>query len=154
MITGNPQDMARMAKALQGRVAQALEILSQLDVKALPVGKTPLDGDNIYASVNEYATEPWADRRPEKHEQYIDIQIVAAGREIIGYGDVENAGPMTEDKRETNDVSFYASVAQEKKLELEEGQFAIFYPWEVHRPNCQFADSPEQVKKVVVKVRA
>ena len=41
-----------------------------------------------------------------------------------------------------------------KKLELEEGQFAIFYPWEVHRPNCQFADSPEQVKKVVVKVRA
>ena len=93
MITGNPQDMARMAKALQGRVAQALEILSQLDVKALPVGKTPLDGDNIYASVNEYATEPWADRRPEKHEQYIDIQIVAAGREIIGYGDVEMPAP-------------------------------------------------------------
>ena len=61
---------------------------------------------------------------------------------------------MTEDKRETNDVSFYASVTQEKKLELEEGQFAIFYPWEVHRPNCQFAGSPEQVKKVVVKVRA
>lgn len=154
MITGTLEQLDRLLPQVAGNVKKALELLKTVDVENLPVGKTPLDGDDIFASVNTYETEPRADRRPEKHFQYIDIQILGAGRETIGYTDVENAGDLTEDRRETNDVVFYGTTRKENFVKLEKGDFAIFFPWEVHRPNCWFGEGPETVKKIVVKVRA
>lgn len=154
MITGTLEQLDRLLPQVAGNVKKALELLKTVDVLALPNGKTPLDGENIFASVNTYETEPREDRRPEKHFQYIDIQILGAGRETIGYTDVENAGDLTEDRRETNDVVFYGTTRKENFVKLEKGDFAIFFPWEVHRPNCWFGEGPETVKKIVVKVRA
>ena len=154
MITGTLEQLDRLLPQVAGNVKKALELLKQVDVMNLPNGKTPLDGENIFASVNTYETEPVTDRRPEKHFKYIDIQILGAGREAIGYTDVENVSDLTEDGRETNDVVFYATTRKEDFVELEKGDFAIFFPWEVHRPNCWFGEGPETVKKIVVKVRA
>ena len=154
MITGTLEQLDRLLPQVAGNVKKALELLKQVDVMNLPNGKTPLDGENIFASVNTYETEPVTDRRPEKHFKYIDIQILGAGREAIGYTDVENVSVLTEDRRETNDVVFYGTTRKENFVELEKGDFAIFFPWEVHRPNCWFGEGPETVKKIVVKVRA
>lgn len=154
MITGNLDHLDRLAGQLTGPVKKALELLAERDVTELPVGKTPLAGEDIFASVNEYETEPVEDRRPEKHFQYIDIQVLGAGRESIGYTDMENVGSLTEDRREKDDVVFYGSTRKENFVKLEKGDFAIFFPWEVHRPNCWFGEGPETVKKIVVKVRA
>ena len=153
MITGNLAHLERLAGQLTGPVKKALELLAERDVTELPVGKTLLAGEDIFASVNVYETEPAADHRPEKHFQYIDIQVLGAGREKIGYTDMENAGEITEDRREPNDVVFYDKVEKENFVQLEKGDFAIFFPWEVHRPNCQFEGKAEKVKKIVVKVR-
>lgn len=153
MITGNLEHLDRILPQLTGTVKKALELLAERDVTELPVGKTLLAGEDIFASVNEYATEPVEDRRPEKHFQYIDIQVLGAGREAIGYTDVENASNLTEDRREANDVVFYGNVKKENFVRLEKGDFAIFFPWEVHRPNCQFDGKGEKVKKIVIKVR-
>lgn len=154
MITGTLEQLDRLLPQVAGNVKKALELLKQVDVMNLPNGKTPLDGENIFASVNTYETEPVTDRRPEKHFKYIDIQILGAGREAIGYTDVENVSDLKEDRRETNDVVFYGTTRKENFVELEKGDFAIFFPWEVHRPNCWFGEGPETVKKIVVKVRA
>lgn len=154
MITGTLEQLDRLLPQLAGNVKKALELLKEVDVTALPVGKTPLDGEDIFASVNTYETESVTDRRPEKHFKYIDIQIMGAGREAIGYTDVENASDLTEDRREKDDVVFYGTTRKENFVELEKGDFAIFFPWEVHRPNCWFGEGPETVKKIVVKVRA
>lgn len=154
MITGTLEQLDRLLPQVASNVKKALELLKQVDVMNLPNGKTPLDGENIFASVNTYETEPVTDRRPEKHFKYIDIQILGAGREAIGYTDVENVSDLTEDRRETNDVVFYGTTRKENFVELEKGDFAIFFPWEVHRPNCWFGEGPETVKKIVVKVRA
>lgn len=153
MITGNLAHLERLAGQLTGPVKKALELLAERDVTELPVGKPLLAGEDIFASVNVYETEPVADRRPEKHFKYIDIQVLGAGREKIGYTDMENAGEITEDRREPNDVVFYGKVEKENFVQLEKGDFAIFFPWEVHRPNCQFEGKAEKVKKIVVKVR-
>ena len=104
MITGNLDHLDRLAGQLTGPVKKALELLAERDVTELPVGKKLLAGEDIFASVNEYETEPARDRRPEKHFQYIDIQILGAGREAIGYTDVENAGEITEDRRVLKDA--------------------------------------------------
>ena len=84
MITGTLEQLDRLLPQVAGNVKKALELLKQVDVMNLPNGKTPLDGENIFASVNTYETEPVTDRRPEKHFKYIDIQILGAGREAIG----------------------------------------------------------------------
>ena len=154
MITGTLEQLDRLLPQVAGNVKKALELLKQVDVTALPAGKKLLDGEDIFASVNTYETEPVQDRRPEKHFRYIDIQILGAGREAIGYTDVENAGNLTEDRREKDDVVFYGTTRKENFVKLEKGDFAIFFPWEVHRPNCWFGEGPETVKKIVVKVRA
>lgn len=154
MITGTLEQLDRLLPQVAGNVKKALELLKQVDVTALPDGKKLLDGEDIFASVNTYETEPVQDRRPEKHFRYIDIQILGAGREAIGYTDVENAGNLTEDRREKDDVVFYGTTRKENFVKLEKGDFAIFFPWEVHRPNCWFGEGPETVKKIVVKVRA
>lgn len=153
MITGTQKEIGRLLPHVTGRLKEALEKVADLDLAALPVGKTPLDGDNIFASTNIYDTEPKDDRRPEKHFTHMDIQLVAEGRERIGYTDVENASDITEDRRETGDIVFYGKTEKENFVQLQAGDFAIFFPWEVHRPNCNFADKPERVKKVVVKVK-
>lgn len=154
MITGTLEQLDRLLPQVAGNVKKALKLLKDVDVENLPLGKTPLDGDDIFASVNTYETEPMTDRRPEKHFKYIDIQILGAGREAIGYTDVENASDLTEDRRVKDDVVFYGTIRKENFVELEKGDFAIFFPWEVHRPNCWFGEGPETVKKIVVKVRA
>lgn len=154
MITGTLEQLDRLLPQVAGNVKKALELLKQVDVTALPDGRKLLDGEDIFASVNTYETEPVQDRRPEKHFRYIDIQILGAGREAIGYTDVENAGNLTEDRREKDDVVFYGTTRKENFVKLEKGDFAIFFPWEVHRPNCWFGEGPETVKKIVVKVRA
>lgn len=154
MITGTLEQLDRLLPQVAGNVRKALELLKQVDVTALPDGRKLLDGEDIFASVNTYETEPVQDRRPEKHFRYIDIQILGAGREAIGYTDVENAGNLTEDRREKDDVVFYGTTRKENFVKLEKGDFAIFFPWEVHRPNCWFGEGPETVKKIVVKMRA
>lgn len=154
MITGTLEQLDRLLPQVAGNVKKALELLKQVDVTALPNGKKLLDEEDIFASVNTYETEPVQDRRPEKHFRYIDIQILGAGREAIGYTDVENADNLTEDRREKDDVVFYGTTRKENFVKLEKGDFAIFFPWEVHRPNCWFGEGPETVKKIVVKVRA
>lgn len=65
MITGNLDHLDRLAGQLTGPVKKALELLAERDVTELPVGKKLLAGEDIFASVNEYETEPARDRRPE-----------------------------------------------------------------------------------------
>jgi biofilm protein TabA len=153
MITGTQKTISRLLPHVSGRLKQALTCVEKLDLQALPLGKTLLDGDRIFASVNEYETELVTQRRPEKHFTHIDIQLVASGRESIGYTDVENVSDLTEDRRETNDVVFYGHTEKENFIDLETGDLAIFFPWEVHRPNCYYHGEKGKVKKVVVKVK-
>ena len=44
---------------------------------------------------------------------------------------------MTEDRRKTSDVSFYGKTERENVVTLQKGDFAIFFPWEVHRPTVR-----------------
>jgi len=46
-----------------------------------------------------------------------------------------------------------ADITNENFVIVKPGEFAVFFPWEVHRPNCQAGDKPSQVKKVVLKVK-
>ncbi len=156
MIFENKNDIAKVLPFVSDGLKQALQYIAATDFSKLANGEYEIDGRKVFARVNTYETEPKADRRPEKHNKYIDVQYVAEGSETIWYTPLTAACKETENKAETDDVIFYADLKEQNCVNLHAGDFAVFFPWELHRPNCVFgADAkPQHVQKVVVKVEA
>lgn len=128
------------------RFKKAFDFLKNTNLLSLPVGKTEIDGSDVYAAVSEYQTKP-NDNRYENHKKYIDIQYIAKGSEIIYYTQGDYDGAYDEVK----DISF-CQIEKGSALHISQGEFAIFFPGEWHRPNC-IDQEPKSMKKVVIKVR-
>ena len=153
MFTTDLQHLKETLPQVAGPVKKALKAVKDIDFTKLSKGRHVIDGDNIFAMVNSYETEPTKTRRPEKHFQYTDIQLILEGKEKIGYCPFSPNYTVKEDKKDSNDVVFYEKVENENFITLSPGDMAIFYPWEIHRPNCQAGTKPISVKKVVIKVK-
>ncbi|MDQ6951228.1 MAG: YhcH/YjgK/YiaL family protein, partial [Mariprofundales bacterium] len=55
------------------------------DIKAIPAGKHVIDGDRIFAIVEQGLGREKADALLETHENYIDIQLVLSGVDTMGW---------------------------------------------------------------------
>jgi biofilm protein TabA len=143
----------RDAANLPENIRRGLRFLAGTDIATLPTGRVDIDGDRMFALIQDYETAPKADKRPESHARYIDIQYVASGREAIGYAPLAHANPVAENFFEGRDVQFFASVTDETDLVLGTGAYAVFHPTDIHRPGC-VAGAPTKVRKVVVKILA
>ena len=135
-------------------IRKGISFLLENDIKGLAPGSYEIDGKDIFAKVAEYETQPIAERRPERHEKYVDIQCIVEGAEQIGCGLLEDAGKVDHDAMEESDILYYDAkegMREETFLALPTGGFAVLFPWDVHRPNCRFGENTH-VKKVVVKV--
>lgn len=136
-------------RGLPRSLVQALDFLRESDVLSLSLGRHDLDGDRLFALVQEYSTRPVADCRWEAHRRYVDVQFVARGVERI---DVANVADMrvVEAYDATKDVAFFAGEGD--AITLRAGTFAIFAPQDVHRP-CVAVATPEPVRKIVIKAQ-
>ena len=67
----------------------AIDFLVKTDLSALPLGRTEIDGDNVFANVMEAQAKPVEELHFEIHKKYMDIQIDIEGTELIciGLGD-------------------------------------------------------------------
>ncbi len=154
MITGNKSDIAKVLPYVSEGLQKALAYIAATDFAHIANGEYEIDGREVFARVNTYATEPKAERRAEKHNDYIDVQFVVQGEEEIWFAPLTEACVVTEDLSAENDVLFYADPKEANRVKLSAGDFAIFFPWELHRPNCMSGAKPADVQKVVVKVKA
>ena len=141
------QDSATLAPALQ----KALAYLKATDFSKVTPGQFAIDGDRLYGMLNEYETEPKDKRRPETHGKHIDVQYIVSGQELIGYARLVDGLTVLEDRLADWDVIHYADVPNETDLLMSAGMYAIFFPWDVHRPNCANGVA-QPVRKVVLKV--
>lgn len=130
------------------KISTALEFLANTDFTKIPLGKYELDGNNIYYMVQSYLTNP-EKIYPEAHKNYIDIQYIVKGREIIAVAPIQNPKTLHE-AREEKDVYFYDCPT--KPMVLTDGEFMVLYPSDLHLPG-KAVDTPEEVLKVVVKVK-
>lgn len=130
-------------------LTEALDYLRDSDVLSLELGRHDLDGDRLFALVQEYTTRDVTECRWEAHRRYCDVQFVASGVERI---DVANLADMqvVELYDAAKDVAFFSGDGD--SLTLRAGAFAIFAPQDVHRP-CIAAYSREPVRKIVIKAR-
>ncbi len=141
------QDSAALAPALQ----KALAYLKATDFSKVKPGQFAIDGERLYGMLNEYQTEPKDQRRPEAHRKHIDVQYIVSGEELIGCARLIDGLTVLEDRLADWDVIHYADVPNETDLLMSSGMYAIFFPWDVHRPNCA-KGAAQLVRKVVLKV--
>jgi len=128
---------------------KAFDYIKQTDFSKLEAGKYVVDGDNLFAMVQEYDTKNDADCKLEAHKKYIDVQYVVSGEELIGIQPLINQTPSKEYDAE-NDYALYDDTCSFIKVAAT--QFAVLFPQDLHKPGIKITTSGK-VKKVVMKVR-
>ena len=152
MLLGSIQNIREESAFYPEALRAGLNFLATEDVQALSLGRHEICGDKVFALVSEYETQPRQERRPEAHKKYIDIQFICAGSELIAAAPLASAGEVDEDCLAARDVVYYRQAAEETDLVLMPGMFAVYFPWDVHRPNCSPGEQAQKVRKIVVKV--
>ncbi len=138
---------------LDQRFAKAYAFLAQDGLDALPLGRNEIDGDDVFANVQEYDTVAASEKQLEAHRGYYDVQFVVSGQELFA---VRSAGwparvPAFD---EGNDFGLYETPEQCTDVVLRAGDLAVLAPEDAHKPGCTLGSEPCHVRKIVVKVRA
>ena len=133
---------------LHSRIAAALDWLTKTDLAGLPLGKTMIDGEHVFALAQEYTPKEPELLKYEAHRRYWDVQVVAKGSERMGWASLTEM-TISEPYSDERDVAFYRGQGQ--FVLVPAGYFTIFSPQDVHMPGVA-AQPLGVVRKVVVKV--
>jgi YhcH/YjgK/YiaL family protein len=127
--------------------ARAFEFLRGTDLSALAPGKHEIQGEQLFAIVEDCAGRTRAEAKLECHRRYIDIQLVLDGIDEMGWKPVaECAEPATEYDA-ARDIRFF-NDAPASWIATPAGAFCLFFPDDAHAPLV----SAGRVRKVVVKI--
>ena len=133
--------------ALHQGFAKAITFLLRPDLKDLPVAKYEIDGARVYAMVSKDLGRKKEEALLETHEQYIDIQLVLAGTDDMGWKPKSLCQQPSGKYDQKTDLQFFADEP-DAWLSTKSGAFVIFFPEDAHMPLI----SSGQIHKVVVKV--
>lgn len=135
--------------SINARIEAAFRYLQTTDLYNIAPGKYAIDGDNLFAIVQEYDTMDSATEQMEAHRRYIDVQYMISGAELVGHALLDGHTVAKEYDAEA-DFMLYADAPSFFTL-MDAGTFMVFYPTDLHMPCIKDGDIAK-VKKVVVKV--
>ena len=153
MIIDNLKNADRYYSAHEG-FREAFEFLE--NAKNVEDGSyEPVPG-LVKVNINTYANKPVDECKYEAHARMIDIQCVIGGEEridIVNENDTLKMDIIT-DEYEQSDIAFLKNTDADVSFVYKEGDFAVIYPYEAHRP-CVAPDAKNGVKvrKAVVKIK-
>lgn len=141
---------AKIYEALHANFNKAFQFIREFHQNEKEDGRYDIDGNQVYALVQSYTTVPPDQCKWETHDEYIDIQYIVRGKEVIGYAPRKALMSGTGYNSE-KDITFYENQPG-MDICLTDGMYAILYPWDGHKPKCMHG-GPSAVKKIVVKVK-
>jgi biofilm protein TabA len=127
---------------------KAFAYLKNTNLDTISPGKYSIDGNNVYASITLAPSKEFDKTTWEAHRKYIDLQYVIRGREKMGVARLD-ASDETKPYDESKDVANYN--AEGNYYAAQPGEFFLFFPTDVHRPNIML-DKVDTVKKIVIKI--
>lgn len=152
MITGHGGSRNAGYSPLLNRL---LGFCAELDAASLGEGRYDFfPGEDIPVLINERITQPVSQRPAEVHRRYAELHYILSGGECIGYYPDTGRYQISQDLLKEKDTLYYrdAPEAPEILLSLGPGDYAVFFPEDVHRPFCVLPRSePDAVKKIVIK---
>lgn len=107
--------------------------------------------DTLVLNVNEYNSNENKDGAYEAHEKWIDLQMVVSGMEYTRCAKL-NAGVIKSEYNPDIDALFMTVDKNYDNVCLYNGNFAVFYPEDLHLPGLAI-DKSEPIKKYVFKIK-
>ncbi|WP_455488351.1 N-acetylneuraminate anomerase [Haemophilus sp.] len=132
-------------------IAEVCDYLNTLDLNALENGRHDIN-DQIYMNVMEPETAEPSRKKAELHHEYLDVQVLIRGMENIEVGANYPDLSKYESYNEADDYQLCADIDDKFTVTMKPKMFAVFYPYEPHKPCCVVNGKTEKIKKLVVKV--
>ena len=150
MIIDNIKNLEKY-KNVHAQIKNIIAFMETFDKNEFNPGRVDINED-LFASLQSYKTLPAPEKDFEVHEEYIDLQYIVDSSERIDFATKDAYGKDYEIDKEgdfflTNDIKNYS------QLFLSEGDFAIFFPGEFHKPGCSL-DNDIDMQKIVFKIKA
>ena len=106
----------------------------------------------VKAIVSEYTTKEVNENGYEAHRDYIDIQYLISGEEVVNCLPLEYLNEIKPYNKDIDAAFYIETGTKPQELLLGNGYFVILYPQDGHKPQlCK--NEPEKVKKVVIKIK-
>ena len=113
-----------------------------------PCGRIELDGNMLFINRCDVEGVDASNQVLEVHRDYIDIHILLAGEETIGWKPLEDVRNEKQAYQQEGDCALYDERAS-TYVTLQPGQFAIVWPEDCHAPvigkGC--------IRKLIAKVK-
>lgn len=134
-------------------LARAFDFIKTAVSENYEIGRYEIlpDGE-MYAVVQEYISKSEEECSFEGHRKYIDVQFVISGAEKIDIADISRAESKI-DYDADKDVEFFDCRGAVTSLAVQDGDFGVFYPNDIHKPGMTL-EKKTQVRKIVVKIKA
>ena len=144
--------LARMTEAdryaiLHPLFARAFEFLRSTDLSALAPGMHDIEGEQLFAIVEDCAGRTRDEAKLECHRRYIDIQLVLEGVDEMGWKPVVECADAATEYDGARDIRFF-NDAPASWIATPAGAFCLFFPDDAHAPLV----STDRIRKVVVKI--
>lgn len=152
MIITTLAEMSEQAQ-LSDDLKTALEFLKNHGSEKRELGRFEIPDSEIFGFAQCYDTTAESDElRYEAHRNYIDVQYIVSGEEIMKWLPL-NELKITKEYEEEGDCLL--GVAQDDAygdIPFQAGQLMILWPSDAHAPGVDSTRGAQQVKKLVVKL--
>ena len=129
---------------------QAFEYLTDPAIRDLENGKHSIINYELFAIIDRGKGKGREKAMLEYHKQFIDIQFVVAGQDVIGWSPTDCCQRKNGGFDVEKDLGFFFD-RPETWLNISAGSFAIFYPSDAHAPLACEGDFHKAVLKIRVK---
>jgi len=148
MIIDNLKN-ARRYFGIYDQIGESLLHLENNNFDKILPGRYEINGDKIYGLINHYLTKNEIPEYLEAHKKYVDIHYILSGSELISYEILHNNQIIRPYDVDADYILYTPNGPS--NIKLNEGEFAIFFPEDLHMPGFA-VDIPLAVKKVVIKL--
>ena len=135
-------------KGLNKNLDTAIDYILNNDLQSRPLGRTVVDGDNVYINCMECETGLMENKQYELHQEYLDIQIDLQGAERLLTGD--SATMKMGEYNSDGDCSLGQCTSLADCV-IGPDNFVICMTGEPHMPGVALK-APASIKKCVFKV--
>jgi len=148
MILSALSQFSRYA-ALHPLFPRAFDYMRDTDLLALAPGRYPIVEKQLFVIVEDVAGRAREAAKLECHRRYIDIQLVLAGSEEMGWKPLADCMQPVSDYSEEKDIRFF-NDAPASWIAVPPGHFCIFFPEDAHAPLVGSGGIRKAIFKVAV----
>lgn len=150
MIIDNIKNLEKYEKVHE-QIKNVINFLENFDKNNFKPGRIDIN-ENLFASLQSYQTLKAEKKEFEVHKDYIDLQYIVKSSERIDFATKDTYSKAYEIDKE-GDFFLTNDIKNHSQLFLNEGDFAIFFPGEFHKPGCSL-ENDRDMQKIVFKIKA